>query len=247
MMSYTSSWAKITHLSFPHMSHHYYLCYNYWFKLCSELKSRALRHLKLDFPCWLCLYPISLNKRWCNRIHLTVLSACDCCPDIPLPSGPAEQLLSQERLRALDCWVTFRGRLLLSPKKHNIQAVDCKRRNFGQENCSLLCLHGHNTGCNNAHRLPQSLRLVRPCASGQKPQLLDPWRLQGWRPQRKYWDWNMWLSAIGKSRGGPVVTVVFQDPEIPFFVPVTQQLRLWWVWQAKHCSDNDSAAGFLRS
>lgn len=45
----------------------------------------------------------------------------------------------------------------LSPKKHNIQAVGCKRRNFGQEPCGLLCLHGHNMGCSNARRLPQSL------------------------------------------------------------------------------------------
>ncbi|KAL6101509.1 uncharacterized protein ACO6RY_16740 [Pungitius sinensis] len=37
---------------------------------------------------------------------------------------------------------------------HNIQAVGCKRRNFGQERCGLLCLHGHITDCSNAHRLP---------------------------------------------------------------------------------------------
>lgn len=78
-------------------------------------------------------------------------------PGIPLSSGPAEQLLSQERPCVLDCWVTFRGRLPLSPKKHNIKAVGCKRRNFGQEPCGLLCLHGHNVDCSNTRWLPQRL------------------------------------------------------------------------------------------
>ncbi|CAB1425124.1 unnamed protein product [Pleuronectes platessa] len=81
---------------------------------------------------------------------------------IPLSSGPPSALLSQER----PCWIAespFRWKPPLSPEKHNIQAVGCKRRNFGQESCGLLCLHGHNMDCSKVRQLPESQPASAPC------------------------------------------------------------------------------------
>lgn len=109
-------------------------------------------------------------------------SSCDCFPCIPLPRGLTQQRLSQERLHALDCWVTFRGRQPLSPKKHNIRAVDCKRRNSGLENCGRPCLHGVYAGCSNAARLPQSP------AAGVHEARESLERLRGWvAPEATEW------------------------------------------------------------
>lgn len=71
-----------------------------------------------------------------------------------------------------------------------------------------------------AAMLANFLKASRPallCAWGQKPQLLDAWRLQDerlLRPHRGNAGTEMGLSAISESRGGPIMTVVFHDPEI---------------------------------
>lgn len=228
-MSYTSGLAKIIHISFSDTSCYYHLIRIYarvdlcWTQSSIRVELFSSRnlyaHCRLSYRS---LHSFSLNERCLHWIYLPLFSLLvTVFPSIPLSSGPAEQLLSQERLCVLACWVTFRGRLPLSPKKHNIQAVGCKRRNFGQENCGLLCLHDHNTDCSNARWLPQRLTAgsalsVRSeaAAFGCKQvwkKLQDEWLL---RPRRGNAGTSTWLSAISEHRGGPIMTVVFHDPEI---------------------------------
>lgn len=147
-------------------------------------------------------------------------------PSILLSSGPAQHsYLRRGCVCVLDCWVTFRGRLPLSPKKHDIQAVGCKRRNFRQEHCGLLCLHGYNMDCRNARRLPQSF--TAGTASSVRSEaalfgLLQVWKAAGWG-QRECWDWHV-TRHYQRTQRCQIMTVVFHLPEI-LSCSVTLQLH----------------------
>lgn len=157
-MSHTSGLAKVTHLSFSDTSCYYNLI---WISAGVECRVLAVITvfqitdaftIKVDLflatqKCMIKSQEFYTLYSWTRvgfaAFKLPLFSLLvTVFPSIPRSSGPSEKPLSQERPCVLDCWVTFRGRLPLSPKKHSIQAVGCKRRNFGQEHCGLLCLHG---------------------------------------------------------------------------------------------------------
>lgn len=98
-----------------------------------------------------------LSLKCCKtNSSFTLFSSCDCFfPHYPAVLWPPAALLSQEKLCELGCWVTFHGRLPLSPEKHNIEAVGYKRRNFGQERPVVRRVFTARTGI--AATLPQSL------------------------------------------------------------------------------------------
>lgn len=117
-------------------------------------------------------YILSL-RRCKTSSSFTLFSSCDSFfSHNPAVLWPPAVLLSQEKLCELGCWVTFHGRLPLSPEKHNIEAVGYKRRNFGQEQPVVRHVFTARTGI--AATLPQSFTGVT-CFSLQHEEV---WKIQ---------------------------------------------------------------------
>lgn len=139
----------------------------------------------------------------------SVFSACDFFSQYPAVLRPHRAALSQERLCVLDCWVTFHGRLPLSPKKHNIQAVGCKRRNFGRSTAACCVF---TAILRIAATLVYFLKASRPGAAlsarseatgfGCTQVSKKSCRMRdSWGHTRGNAGTEMWLSAISERRG----------------------------------------------
>lgn len=212
------------------MSCHYYLCCNCCFKLLMYSKlillkqTRTLYSLLIKF---ISNFPEYVSGGSTELTSLFSLFAT-VSPCIPLPSGPVQQLLSQERLHVLDCWVTFRGRLPLISKEAQHSGSWLQKEElwagalwpavsswpqYGLQQCS-----------------PTSPKPYASAASSVRSEAPALGRLKGAgratpeATQRENFDRNV-TQCYQLKQKCPIMAVVFHEPEILSHLVVTQQLH----------------------
>ncbi len=168
-------------------------------------------------------------------------------PSIPPSSGPAEHSYLR---RGCVCWIAespFVGGCPYLLRSTTFRQLVAKGGTLGRSTVACCVF---TAIIRIAATLADFLKASRPallCLQGQRPQLLD--RVQVWkswqgeqllRPNRGNAGTEMWLSAISERRG--VQSWLWSSMTQRYRpVPVTQQLRSLWGWEAKYCEDDDSA------